>query len=348
MTLLCLPIDASAGAPSFPAAQHRMALSALAAARTDRKLGALSGVIPGANPTTTVSGGNTWNIGVFKAIVDPGTAATVGAYLAVNTATASGAINPADSTNARLDRLDLVVPDDPAGAFGTAPVIQYTAGVASATPQLPATPARSMPLATINVPKVGGGNPSVTATYPYTAAAGGVIPTADSTQSPANPYVGQYVDDASLGLLRWNGTKWVSMAGKDQAYTPVLGSTGAVPTGWTTSGSFCIDSERWVDFEATFTAASIASLGGGAYTFGLPVAADQSSMLPVGSAFVTNAGMYSFLAAIPSDVSGSQACCLYQPGADPFVRLGAAGPYGHAWGTNQAVRISGRYRAASA
>jgi hypothetical protein len=66
-----------------------------------------------------------------------------------------------------------------------------------------------MVLATIQVPMSGGGSPTVIWTAPYTVGAGGVLPVPAGVY-PATPYVGQYVDDATLGLLRWNGTTWAS------------------------------------------------------------------------------------------------------------------------------------------
>jgi hypothetical protein len=60
------------------------------------------------------------------------------------------------------------------------------------------------------VPQVGGGSPSVTVTYSYSAAAGGVVVARDSTIYPPHPYVGQLVYDIALAtILRWNGTAWL-------------------------------------------------------------------------------------------------------------------------------------------
>lgn len=210
MTDICLPIDASGGAPSFPAAQHRVALAALMQGRTDRPLGARSGVRPGSDPTISATS-TTWTVTPFAAIVDPLTALTVGPYLVAFTANKTGAINAANASNPRIDRLDLQVPDDPSGGT-TVPVIVYTAGVAASSPVAPAAPARSTPLATILVPKVGGGSPAVTNTFLHAPAAGGIIPTRSSSEYPPNPFVGEYVDDASLGItFRWNGTAWVPL-----------------------------------------------------------------------------------------------------------------------------------------
>ena len=89
MTAICLPIDAQNGAPAFPAAQHRVALGAIMAGRTDRPLGAVSGVRPGSDPTITATSA-TWTVTPFDAIIDPDTALTVGAYLVAFTADTTG------------------------------------------------------------------------------------------------------------------------------------------------------------------------------------------------------------------------------------------------------------------
>ena len=70
--------------------------------------------------------------------------------------------------------------DDPAETDGSsvpAVVAGYTAGAPLATnPVPPATPARCVVLAWINVPLSGGGAPTVTWKAPYTVSAGGILP----------------------------------------------------------------------------------------------------------------------------------------------------------------------------
>jgi hypothetical protein len=72
----------------------------------------------------------------------------------------------------------------------------------------PNVPARSLEIAQITVPKLTTGSPSVTWVAPCTVAAGGIIPAASASQYPSGAYVGQFIDDTSLGLLRWDGTAW--------------------------------------------------------------------------------------------------------------------------------------------
>jgi hypothetical protein len=58
-------------------------------------------------------------------------------------------------------------------------------------------------------------------------ARGGIAVAASSAQYPASPYVGQYVDDANLGLLRWNGTAW-RPAGRARAQLVQTTATTAI------------------------------------------------------------------------------------------------------------------------
>jgi hypothetical protein len=115
----------------------------------------------------------------------------------------------AANSYARTDLLSLTL-SDPAEGDGTVNptvVITYTLGGAGGG--APAAPARSFAFAQINVPATGGGPPSTTWVAPFTVAAGGITPVAAGFH-PANPVQGQYIDDATSGLMRWNGTAWVS------------------------------------------------------------------------------------------------------------------------------------------
>lgn len=238
MSGICLPIDASAGTPSFPAAQHRAAQSVLMSPTSGRPLGARSGIRPGATPNVSLAG-SVWTLTPFSAVADPGTGLAVGPYLVAFLANETGTLNVADGTNPRIDRLDVQVPDDPPGASPRSAVIVYTAGVAAASPSAPAAPARSFPLGTFTVPKSGAGSPSWSPAFRLTVSAGGIIPAGSSADYPSAPYVGQYVDDATLGLLRWNGSAWVQMGlGARLQYrhnnAQALTTNGYIPlTGWT-------------------------------------------------------------------------------------------------------------------
>lgn len=206
MVDIALPIDAVAGVPAFPAAQERVADAALMLGRTDRALGAVSGIRPGADPTVTITAARVWTATPTNGVVDPGTASTVGPFRFAFTANKTGTLDAADANFTRYDRIDIQVPDDPTGASPAAPVYVVTKGVAQAGPTVPAAPARTTPLGFFTVPN--SGNPSFTPTWTYCVASGAILPTR-SGYRPANPYVGEYIDDAVLGLLRWNGAGWV-------------------------------------------------------------------------------------------------------------------------------------------
>lgn len=246
MSGYCLPIDASGGVPAFPAQQNRVAFAATLVGRTDRPLGAVSGVRPGSEPTVTATS-TTWTVTPFVAAVDPGTALNVGPFLVAFDTNQTGAINAADANNTRIDRLDVQVPDDPAGAYGTSPKIVYTAGVASPTPAVPAAPVRSFPLAQITVPKSSAGNPSVSvASMTRSVASGGVLPCASTATYPAHPYKGQLIYDQALDAVkRWNGTAWIEGGMSDTGWITDTGGDSVLSgTGYAAGGAQIV--QYWV------------------------------------------------------------------------------------------------------
>ena len=210
MTITTWPIDAVA---AVPGRQLREAHSVymVGASATD-PFGVRSGVRPGTSPTTVTATSTTWTVGAHAGVVDLQPAVEASGYAYAVNATGglpTGTVDAADLTRPRVD-IVWVRNDDPSeGDASPNPtvVFGYTAGVPLAIPVAPATPARCMVLATIQVPMCGGGSPTVIWTAPYTVAAGGVLPVPTGVY-PATPYTGQYVDDATLGLLRWNGTAW--------------------------------------------------------------------------------------------------------------------------------------------
>lgn len=166
MTMNILPLDATAGAPAFTAQQTRQALSALfGVAPTGRPLGATSGVRPG-TPSSTVflsgAGSTTWNVAAHSGVLDTQTSALAGPYSYSTDGSDTGAITAADATNPRVDIVYVKVNDNVQDGSGlTSGVVGYLAGSPAASPSAPATPARAMVLATIAVPKVGAGAPTV-------------------------------------------------------------------------------------------------------------------------------------------------------------------------------------------
>lgn len=212
MTITVWPVDAIAGVPSYTGRMLREAQSVfMAGATPTRPLGARSGVRPGTSTSVVGATSLMWWMDTHAGILDVEAAAEAGPYAYALNASESGAVTAADATRPRID-IVWVRLDDPAESDGSSVptvVAGYTAGAPLAIPVAPATPARCMVLATLQVPMSGGGSPTVIWAAPYCVAAGGVLPVPAGVR-PANPYVGQYIDDATLGLLRWNGTSWVA------------------------------------------------------------------------------------------------------------------------------------------
>ena len=219
--IVCFPLDAVSGAPLYTGEMLRNAHGALVTAPSNRPIGAVSGVIPGAPTATIVSAtSTTWTVNPFQAILDLEASASAGPYFASVATTQTGSMSAA-SAYARIDLLSLTL-SDPAEGDGTSVpslVITYTVGSSSGLP--PGTPPRSFAFAQISVPATGGGSPAASWVAPFTVASGGIMPVVTGYR-PSNPVQGQYVDDATAGLLRWNGTTWVS---------PLAGVTASA--GWT-------------------------------------------------------------------------------------------------------------------
>lgn len=203
--------DPVAGSPSFVGNLFRALLSALTGGGGSRVFGASSGVNPriGASIVTVTT--TTWTVGAHSGMIDTSASGTDGATPYAFLTAQSGSINAASAANDRVDLLVVQLSDPSEGDGSATPkaTIEYLAGTAGAG--IPTnTVARSFVLAQISVPKLTTGSPSSTFVAPRSVAAGGIRPTSGSTQYPSAPYLGQVIDDASLGLLRWDGTAWSS------------------------------------------------------------------------------------------------------------------------------------------
>lgn len=196
---------------TFTGRQIRQTVGAAWGALTSRPLGARSGVVAG-TPTSVVSiSGSTYSVLAHKGVLDVESSAVAGPYNYSFDSTQTGTVNAADSTFGRIDLLSITMSDTSEGdASISGPTITYTAGTPASTPAAPSTPAKSVVLAQIAVPKLGTGSATITLIAPFAVAAGGIVPCRSTAEYPSSPYVGQYVDDASLGLLRWNGSAWGS------------------------------------------------------------------------------------------------------------------------------------------
>lgn len=224
MSIVCFPLDAVSGAPLNTGEMLRNTLGALVTKPSSRPIGAVSGVIPGAPVAAIVTAtSSTWTVNPFQAILDLEASAAAGPYLASVSTVQTGTVAAANSY-ARIDLLSLTLADPAEGDGTTTPGLSITYTVGGSGGTAPATPARSFAFAQISVPATGGGSPSTTWVAPFTVAAGGITPAAAGVR-PANPVQGQYIDDATSGLLRWNGTAWVSDVTAQQPTCVVYATT---------------------------------------------------------------------------------------------------------------------------
>lgn len=173
------PLDAVSGAPVYSGRALRQSLMApvLGGATAGRPLGGRSGVRPGTSVATVSATSTAWSCGAHAGVLDVQSAGESGPYGYAVDATVSGSVTAANASNPRVDIVYVQLSDPAEGDGTTTPgvTVGYLAGTAAATPVAPTKPARSLVLAQINVPKSGGGNPTVTWVASYSAASGGVV-----------------------------------------------------------------------------------------------------------------------------------------------------------------------------
>jgi hypothetical protein len=236
MTNRVWPVDAVAGAPSYTGRALRQTQAPLLfGATAARPLGARSGVRPGTSSATVTATSTVWTVKPHAGIVDLETAAEAGPYAYAIDADVTGAVTAANATNPRKD-IVYVQLDDPAESDGsTVPAItpKYLAGTAAATPAAPATPARSMVLAEINVPVSGGGSPTVVWKAPRSAAAGGIVHVRDATDlATLLPYASAetpvYADQAGTLLVSKDGSTWQGAGPRAASMTSIASAISSV------------------------------------------------------------------------------------------------------------------------
>lgn len=226
-------VSGAAGGVTQPK-DARLALSGLLA-------GAAAGVLTGGAVTGSSSGPNmkyTIAAGTFATV--RGTLAADGVYVTNNDGpfTAdSGAPAPGSGT-----RWDLVwvralnaFGSDGFGDANSVPVFGVTVGTSGASPTKPyaSVPAGALVLAEASVGTsiANASLATITQVAPAAAARGGILPCSGSAQYPAGPRVGDYVDDTTLGLMRWNGTKWVQLNARAQYSQSATTGQTTMPNG---------------------------------------------------------------------------------------------------------------------
>ena len=276
MTVACYPLDAVTGAPSYTGRMLRETISALVGgASTARPLGALSGVRPGTPSTTVALSGFNWTCEPHSGILDVQAAAEAGPYFYAVTADETGTVNAAHASLVRTD-LIVVTLSDPAESDGSSVPeadIVYAPGTAGGG--TPATPARSMVLARINVPQSGGGSPTVTWVAP-TLFAAGARPSRPTYADLAtlNAYSGMEatVETAPGAFYKYDGSVWemhgvpvfTNTTARDAALTaPVNGDKCLVESNGFTykriSGAWQPWESPWTSFTSTVVGAPISA-----------------------------------------------------------------------------------------
>lgn len=210
MTITIMPVDATAGSPQFTAKNYRQAQAGLYGGGGGRALGTRSGHRPDTPASVLTATSTAWTLNPLAVTIDPGAALYNGVYGWASDTAITGSVDPADANNPRMDAIYIQVNDSSAGDGSgalSAPVL-YVAGAPAATPVAPDLPERSWAVGWVNVPKVGGGNPTTTLNTAKATAAGGVIPVSSLDERNALvAYPGMVV--AFRGALQlWDGSKW--------------------------------------------------------------------------------------------------------------------------------------------
>lgn len=232
MPITLWPANAVAGAPSYTGRMLRQALGVLLAGATAaRPLGGRNGVRPGTSGLVSATS-TTWTVNPHAGALDLESPTAAGPYYySVDDTTNTGSVTAADATNPRIDIVYATLNDPAEGDGSSTPgvVFGYLAGTPSPSPAAPATPARSMVVSTISVPKVGSGAPTTTDAAPFTVAAGAPIPVRTQAERDAlSLYDGLQVYRLDTHTVEtYNGTVWI---GSWIAYTPTVKSNSVAVT----------------------------------------------------------------------------------------------------------------------
>jgi hypothetical protein len=195
------------------AQQERQGRAAQHGGGVGRPLGGRSGFRVDTHADVLTATSTKWTLRPCSAEIDPGASTHQGMYGWASEVNIAGDITPSDSTYDRKDIVYIQVNDSSAGdgtaGAPTAPVL-YLAGAASATPVAPALPPRSFLVGTINVPKTGGGSPTVILNPARYVAAGAPLPATLAERDALDEYPTLSVVRTDLGGVQetWDGAAW--------------------------------------------------------------------------------------------------------------------------------------------
>lgn len=321
------PVDAVSGAPSYTGRAARQTLGGLWTKATSRLLGARSGLHPATIGATIVTAtSTTWTVLPHTGVLDLEANAIAGPYDYSFDANQTGSVTAADVSNPRVDSL-FVQLSDPAEGDGTSTpnvVPVYVAGIAGAAggargaaggpPNFPNT--RCMELAQINVPKSGGGSPTVSMVAPYAVASGGILPVANQAARDAlTAYSGLMVWRLDTQRVEvYSGSAWTTAAAGDSGWlTATLGNS-------------------WVAFGAPYATPAYRLRSGIVYLGGLM----KNGTAPVSVVFTLPVG-YRPASSLQFNVVAAASTALIQVDATGAVNLQAYGT----GGSNTAVSLNG-------
>jgi len=267
------------------------------------------------SPVLTGTGSLTCTVGPFSCVIDGTSNALQGSYWATLDTAATVTINTG-SAQSRIDLISLQIQDTAYDGSGfQRGQIVYTAGTPGSG-VAPATPANAIAL--FNVPVAALATSvnfaSATAVYPYTAAAGGIVPARSAADAPAVVDGVQYrhrLDIAAAAAAKTplessvDGVTWTPVfdpAGfTENSYTVTWSSSGTAPAlgaGGTLVGSY-VKVGRLVVAKIELNSSAATSFGSGYYSWNLPFTAavtgiPANQFAHSGSFIVSTAGSAAF------------------------------------------------------
>lgn len=341
----CTWINAVSGSPAYDETELRRVDAAMFAGAGDTAdpLKVRGGIVRHASNSlgVTVNASDVVTVQAGAVVIPGDDTAGNGTYRAAIGGVQTENLAARDATNGRID---LVVFEVITG--GTQARVRIIAGVASASPAVPAKPARAVELARITVPAQGAGAASVDSSKAtYAATVGARQAVANAAMLPAAGVLWEQVLLLDTGQVRtWDGSTWLS--GAWTAWTPVWKDTNgnilSIGNG-TLTGAYCRD-ERTIHFRIVLTRGSTSSLGTVAHMFVLPVAplSSQGLIFPV---VIIDASPFAAIPHMAHGVGGADLVVVASNGR----RIDGSGfdTTGTDWAAGDRLEIAGTYEAAS-
>jgi hypothetical protein len=263
-----------------------------------------------------------------------------GGYIVMNDAALNVAMTAAPGSNSRIDTIVVRIQDSVySGATNTATIESIT-GTAAASPVAPTLPANTLALADVLIPSGDTAYTDSQITDRRTYAATGYILCRNSGDRPSPAVKGMAIYQLDTGeFLTYNGTSWV-VPGSDNwvSYTPTWGGSTSNPSlgNGTITGSY-MKQGNLVFVQIALVIGSTSTGGSGRWTFSLPFAAAQQTVLPA-------------LAEDTSATTRYGGSCWVTPGTGVFAVALGSGSNGvsssvpFTWGAGDQLYIAGSYR----